>query len=124
MAERKLTRKEAEARISKAIGEMLSDSGLQKPEDIQEQVRAIFTGSSQQRVEVAFSPLLAHFVYEIVDLELKRRKMRTFTEKQLDTLLGEVKSRAKDAPSVIRKGLGVIRKNLPRRGGPGRRAIL
>jgi len=123
-AERKLTRKEIAARIGKAVSEILSDSGLRKPEDIREHVRAILGGSSRQEDEMDFSVMFKHFLHEMVQSDLERRRIRGLTAKEVDSTIAGLKSKAKDLPAAIRKALMVIRKDLPRRGGPGRRAVL
>src|SRR5215469_2896121 len=104
-AEQKLTRKEVVARIGQAVHEILSDIGLHKPENIREHVRAILGGSSERDDEKDFSALFNHFLHEMVKSDLARRKIRRLTAREVDSIIVGLKSRAKDLPAAIRRGL-------------------
>jgi len=120
MAKRKLTRKEVERRITQALIEIGSEMGLGKPEEVKKKVQSLLQNPSRYKTEAVMPPLLACFFYGLFGQRLKRG----MTEDALEQFINGLRRVATQIPTRIRKEMNDMKKQLRRRGGPGRRSLL
>ena len=116
MAKRKLTRKEKENRIREALSDVASTIGLGDPATVKKQFQAFLSKPSPRGLEQATATGIGYGLRLALEREL--RKCRT--EEQLERIVTGIRSRGTQFPTIIRKGLEEMKRNLPRHGGPGR----
>lgn len=120
MKNKVLTQKETRKRAAQGLMEISAELLGITDKRTMEILRASF---EQEKMH---SNLLRAAIFHTLGRQIKSTIRRTprLTERELETALARIRTFAPEMASVLRKELKEMERRLPRRGGPGRTAIL